>query len=271
MNNSEKEQLIIDYIYGELKGQKLNEFERELAANPALREEVMSLGGLREQLSAVKDEEMDEPVMILSERKKSFMWKHWMSVAATLLFFLTFSYLTGFQVQNINGSMVLSFGAPVIIDDKEMPAQNLLEKMIEAKFDALQDVVDQKIIGMQSGLDSEIESLKVAQESLISEAVKEIGKKNEKYVAGFVAQLSEGQRDFIENMFTAQIEQQDVYMQKVVNDFAAYMEEQRQEDLEYISGYITAVKDDSEQANLITRDLIASIYTQVNNSYVNED
>lgn len=268
MNKETDKINLISYLYGELSVKEKKDFELLMQNNPELKREYEELVSTREFTQKLSDKSIEEPLFIPPVRKTGFKWKHWMSVAATLLFFLLFSFFTGFRVNKENGHLIIGFGLPQKMEENEsftkQEVESLLNKSL-AEYDAKLDARWQNVTGSLEGRFSQLELKNTNQ---MNQAVNRLAKVNQQQIEGYVAQLSEEQKDQIKTLLASQSENQEEFLKDILLDFGSFMEKQRASDLEYIESYITSVQEESRKGEIENRELLASIVNQASNKIV---
>lgn len=256
---------LIDFVYGNLPETERLQVEQAISSNASVKKQVEDLSESRSFLHNLEDEEILEPDRFIWEltkkqNKQRALWPI-TAVAASLTLLLVVAYTTQFRVSY--GSLELAFRNTAQV---EMPP-TLTNKQV-------QEMINQSIVANNvdfvSQLDnskSEFEAKLAANNKLqlkdmhrIAANSKELPKEQ---VQAYLAQLSESNRTMVNDFFTASAVEQKDYMNSMLTDFFAYMDEQRRDDYNVLQTNINDLEYKSDRKTEETDQVIASILTTV--------
>jgi hypothetical protein len=103
------------------------------------------------------------------------------------------------------------------------------------------------------------------QEEQISFLSKQDKSLSDQQILNFVDQMKDENKQQIASFFNASLQEQDKYVQLVLNEFAKYLNEQRQDDLKMIQANFLEMRSNTDERQYETEKILTSIITTVNN------
>lgn len=271
----DKRQIKLDmmaYLYGELSPDEKRRFEDALDADPALRQEWNALREVRNRLSDLADKEVLEPMLLL-DRKPSGAFTGFfapraftllrpvLAIAASLILLMVAGNLTQFSLQRDDSGFSLSFNrpqAPALTGEQinEIVRQEVARSAgaLNSRLDATENNFQQKLASLQSATRPAAKGVPAA------------GQLTREEVIGLIAEAQAGNLKQVQEFLAAATVEQQAYFRTAVTELSDYLQEQRAQDLLYIGQNLVYLKDYQEQSKQETRDLLASIFTNVNTS-----
>lgn len=269
MNWKPSETEIIDYLYGEMNPEKVEEMEKFIQTNPEFSKELSEVRMTMGILPVMHDEEVIPPVPlagILGE--KSFTrinsgWLYPISIAASIAAILVVGYFTNFSISLGGQGFSIGFNKPV-------PEVNTLD---EAQIQAL---IDQSLINRSAEWDSKLETVKTGfTTNLQQERTRTDGKiyqltqkkpeLEEEQVLAFISMLKDENSKMMNSFFEVSTEEQQEFMRNILVDYNSYLIKQRQQDMQFIQANMLELKNSSDQKQEETDKILANIISTVNN------
>lgn len=261
-----KEQLI-DFVYGTLPEAERLKVEEAMKQNSNVKKEVDALNQSRAFLGNLEDEEVLEPDRFIWEltkrqHKQRSIWPA-VAVAASLSLLLITAYLTKLHVTV--GAFELAFGNTPTEMPQQLSAdqvQNMINKSITSNNVQLVSQIDDVKSDFKTQLAAN-NKLQLKDMQRIAANYKEIP---EDQVKAYLDQLSESNRTMINDFFVTSAKKQNEYMNSILTDFYAFVDNQRQEDLKAIQANFTDLEYKNRLQDQQTDQILASIITTANNS-----
>jgi len=249
---------LMDYLYGEMEEQEKREFENLLEKNPDLKNEFENLRRTRQLLKNVSNQEVEQPLWLNVNQNPvthtGFYKKTGMIAASIVIVLLVFNF-SGFNASYQDGSLNIRFGkAPNVGNELEAPIeeQDFSMKAIEKILVQREDSIYNRISEMQKMLITEIEKSKqtkpVVSEAALKAFSEELARENYQRLADLIVQANQDQKIFSENLML---------------DFADYMEEQRLNDLQLIEYAINSLQQNTEVQQQETAILLTQLLSQM--------
>ncbi|MEO1052345.1 MAG: hypothetical protein AAFX87_17055 [Bacteroidota bacterium] len=280
------ESSLIAYLYGELAPEERQEVEAYLAENPEVQKELEGLQEVRNIMGKLPDKEViapefvwdAEPVMVSG---KSTAWYHFpwmrtvMGVAASVIIILLLGYLTDLNIAYNNNELRIAFGQTEPRQESDLN-DRFLAKGEALTADDVKALVEQELNDHNALLTSKIDSVGENMQGLLAKnQISQADIKNvlaqqantyQVEVQQYVSQMKEENIKMINSFFEVSVDEQKEYMSTLLNDFAEYVQNQRQEDLIYIQTRFEDLKEDNSTYQVETDQILASIINTVNNS-----
>ena len=265
---------IIDYLYGEITPEQKDEFEKYLSANPEFSRELDEIRETLGLLPVVPDEEVIPPVPIpgiTSHRNSSVAGRKWLypvSIAASIAFLLLVGYLTNFSISIGGEGFSLGFNKPVeeinTIDQAQVQA--LIDNSLKAHNAEWNSEIESVKVGFANNLQQE-RSLTDGKINRLSRNKPEL---DEEQVLAFLSQLRDENDKMMKSYYEASAAEQQEYMRNVLIEFNSYINQQRQEDIQYFQANLLNLKSSTDQKQEETNKILANIITTVNQNSVGQ-
>ncbi len=240
-----QEEKIIDYLYGELKGKDLQDFESWLMKNPKAMEEVKQLRDLRAALKSIPDQEVIVPSELTGPSQSgagkgrsrllngAFLWAGAIAAAVTLVILV--GVALGVRIEAGGGQVVIAFGDG--IEDSrqhETPGDLLtkaeMEQILAKREDALQSEIGNSIRDIRKDLDEDLNTRLAS------------------WSSGGSSKGISGQAEMnkiIESLRQELQKDNEEYLNHVLTEFYMYMESQRADDLQYYQARLNNLEDET--------------------------
>jgi hypothetical protein len=273
------------YLYGELEGKDKERMDQYLLGNIEARKEFERFQNLRKLMSSVDDKEVIAPPIIIEGTRQRFLWntpafRTIVSIAASLLLIILVGKATGARVSITDNEFRLSFGeqrpsvqptpeqsgrpTPVLTADD---VQTMINSSLASNNSTLQEnwTAAQKrmFTESQKKLDASIRenlavtSLKI--DELLQTAATASRGQVEAYVATLERENSQRMKDYFELTST----QQKKYIEDLVVDFAQYLQQQRNNDLQLIQNRLMNIEQNTTSFQQETEQILTSIISSV--------
>ncbi|MEO1256846.1 MAG: hypothetical protein AAFY41_18440, partial [Bacteroidota bacterium] len=259
MSYKPEESTLIAYLYEELSEEDMKRVEEYLSGSAEARKELEDLKMSKLFLSNAKDKEVDVPTftfnnpssVVVAGGSPSFFWKKLAAIAASIALILLTGYLTNFQLSVGQDGLQVSFER-----SNENYNQEEVASIIASAIDKNNQLMKKDLVATEVVLRDMILS---TQNETKSSAVNlnDVSGINEKLVA---------QRNELMEVLRGMIESSEVgqkqHIDKVLNDFAVYLDVQRQNDLDVIQSKFNSLENETElnlfQTNTILSNLISN-------------
>ena len=256
---------LIDFVYGNLPETERLQVEQAIKSNPSIKKQVQDIQESRSFLHNLEDEEILEPDRFIWEltkkqNKQRALWPI-TAVAASLTLLLLVAYATQFRVSY--GSLELAFGNSTPIELPQALSNEQVQQMINKSIVAN----NVSFVSQLDNTKSDFEAKLVANNKLQLKDMHRIAANSKdlpkEQVQAYLTQLSESNRTMVDEFFTASAVEQKDYMNTILTDFFAYMDEQRKDDIYVLQTNIDDLEYKNEQKTQETDQVIASILTSV--------
>ena len=264
MSYKPEESTLIAYLYGELSEEEKNRVEQYLSEHNEARKELNDMKEVLGIMGQAKDREVETPVFSFTNPSKVIVdgndtgnwWRYPLSIAASIALLMVVGYLTSFRVASVDGQMRIAFG------NESMPEETFtkdqVKEMIAVALDENDKLVNQKLAEAKSDLITQAnqETPVELDQQLLNKYIQRLRQYNAETMAGLLEESELEQRR---------------YTDQVVQDFAIFLDLQRQDDMELIQSRIQNISEDTERFNRQTGQILTSLLstdeTQNNNQY----
>jgi len=242
-------EILVSYLYGELDEQTAQEVATYLAQHPEEKAELEELNDVRVSLAHISTKMPNKPLVISSFEKPlkkasssgmTNFSKNLLSMAASLALLLVAAYLTNFKVSQTTNGFEISFGKS---PSQEVIKGNGLEmKDVEA-------LLTQKLNEKDAYYQKEISSLKdkanMSQNTALAQNNGETFTKKE--VMDLIQKARKEDYTMMQQIFTANNQEQNAYLNNAFKAFAAYWEQKREQDLNQIDKTLSTFKEQASE------------------------
>lgn len=267
------------YLYGELEGAEKEKMEQYLLSDPHARKELEQYQQLRKMMGTVEDKEVIAPPIVVGDNRQRFMWntpavRMVASIAASLLIIILVGKLTGTQISMSNNEFRLSFGdapksevvQPATQGLSAMEVQNMINESLNQNNIAMQASWKET----QQKLDASIRSNLASNSGKIDKLVKEASNASQEQIRQFVSTLQNENTEVVKNYFQLSSTEQKKYIEGLLVDFAKYLQQQRNDDLQLVQTQLKALEQNTDMFKQETEQILTSIITTVNGAEVKE-
>lgn len=269
------ESTLIDYLYGELDPEEMGRVQAYLDENPEVKEELVSMSETRDMLQVLPDEPVSPPLLILDEgnkprigkflRPNTWFQQNWLGgVAATVSILVMSFLLSRFDLSKTDQGWTLQSRSS---NTQKALAQLEAERTAhQAEMDSLRNWVDQ---AMQRNNDSMLRALQQSMDSQMevvqrqSQQIAEARRLNEAQIAKLSKDIRAENYKTMINMVSFANQQQKVYTQQILEEFALVLEEQRIQDLSRIEAVFARMIDQADLEQQQTELMWAQLMKQL--------
>jgi hypothetical protein len=276
MNSNVNEQDLMAYLYGELEGEEKARVEKHLLENPQANAEFEKFQRMRGLLSSVEDKEVIAPPIFVGDPKQRFIWnapyfKTIVSIAASLLLIMLVGKLTGTKINYSNSELRLSFGdSPVKTNAVEVNKNALttaeVQEMINQSLAQNNVAVNASLKESQEKLDASIRQNLAQNSGKIDRLVRESAKASQAQISQYVSGLQSENMQVVKDYFQLTSTDQKKYIENLLVDFAQYMQQQRNNDIQVVQTQLSSLKQNTDIFKQETEQILTSIISTVNNS-----
>lgn len=264
MSYKPEESTLIDYLYGELSKEEHEKVEAYLRTNKEAREALDALQKTRGLMSQLKDRTPEVPTftfdrstnVIVGMTNEKAWWRYSMAVAAGIALIMIAGYLTTFRIETSANGIQLGFGESTKVSNSLTKAE--VQSMIAETMALTKQATDAQIDKVRGEFVSQIEaqSGQEVDPGLLNRYLAQLNDQNEKSLDGRIE--------------ASEIEQRQ-YIKQVVEDFAIFLDLQRQKDMHLIQARFETITNDAElnrqQANQILTTLFSTDLEGESNQY----
>jgi len=238
---------MMDYLYDELNPAEKKAFEEELARNPELKEEMEAFQRSKNALGYWEDEKISAPPFFNiqpSQKQNSSQngLKWFLSIAASLLILMVAAKFTGMEISNQEGGFRIAFG-------EEDSTNKQLDKS------EIQQMVNVALSNYEDKLDDERKEDKQELENYLTQQ----SQQNEKLINNYLTDMQESNMEMMQTYWKESNDQQQVYTERLMTNFADYIEEQRKEDMDYLFAKMELMESDKDLFKIETGQMINSL------------
>ena len=265
---------IIDYLYGEIAPDLKENFEKYLNENKEFAKELDEIRDTMGILPIVPDEEVIPPVPLMGIGDGKILgaqgrrWLYPVSIAASIAFLLIVGYFTRFSISIGGEGFSLGFNNPVqeIKTMDETQVQALIDNSLKAKNEEWNSQIESVKVGFVNNLQEE----RTITDGKINHLTHNKPQLDEEQVLAFLNQLKDENEKMMKSYYEASAEEQQEYMRNVLIEFNNYINQQRQEDIQYFQANLINLKSSTDQKQEQTDKILANIITTVNQNSVGQ-
>ena len=271
------EQDLMAYLYGELEGEETEMVEQYLLENPDARLELEKLKQLRHALGHIKDKEVIAPPIFIGDSRPPVIWnapyfKTIASIAASLLLIMLVGRLAGLQIGYAGNELRISFGKPAqrpeVVDVR--PAESLtsgeVQQMINASLQQNNVTMQETWAETQKKLDASIVKNLASNSAKIDNLVKESSAASQQQIRDFVSSIQAENVQVVKSYFQLSSAEQKQYIESLLVDFAKYLQQQRNDDLQVVQTQLNSLQKNSDTFKQETEQILSSIISTVGNN-----
>jgi hypothetical protein len=280
MNYKPNEAEWMAYLYGELAGEERKQMERYLADHAEARKELENMKALQQLLQTVKDKEVIAPPLVLGNERIFKLWQYpyaktIVSVAASLLLLMLVGRVTQTSIATTDNGIQISFGENR--KDKELltePALSLaqVQQMINSSLaqnnSYWQTTVENSNEQIKASIHKTFAST-AQNNKRVDALVQQVAAASKNEIQGYVATLQTENMKLMQNYLQLTTTEQKDYMETLLVDFAKYLQQQRNDDLQLLQTKITDVEQTNNLFKAETEQILTSIISNGNSSFQN--
>ena len=238
---------MMDYLYDELNPEDRKAFEEELSRNSDLKEELEAFQSGKEMLHNWEDEKVSAPPFFAiykspekNNSQNGFKW--FVSIAASFLILMVAAKFTGLEISNQNDGFRIAFG-------QKKQAVDEIDKA------EIQQMVNLALTNYEEKLDAERNEDMQELENYLTQQ----SKQNKNLISNYLTALQKSNIEVMQTYWKESNDQQQVYTEQLLSDFAEYVQEQRQEDMDYLFAKMELMESDKDLFKIETGQMINAL------------
>ena len=267
------------YLYGELEEDERRQFDQYILQNPEAQIELEKFRNLRSVLSSVEDKEVIAPPIVIGGETaangngRQLFWsspylRAIASIAASLLLIILVGKLTGAEITVTNREFRLSFGTtPTPVKEQNPVATGLSEEevreMINASLEKNNDRMQTSLNETQKKLEASIRSSLAANSGNIDQLVRQASTASQDQIRAFAETIRDENMQQVKDYFQLTSTEQKNYIENLLIDFAKYLQQQRNDDLQLVQTRMNSLEQNSVLFRQETEQILSSIITTV--------
>lgn len=267
---------LMAYLYGELEGKEKERLEQYLLENAEARIELERLKQLRTLMGQVKDKEVIAPPIFVGDHKPRF-WIHTpylktiISIAASLILVILVARVTGLRIDASDGQLTMGFGErsqPVTtasIPDQKTISEEQVKQLINASLQQNNSAMQANWEDTRKKLDASIVRNLNQSSERIDQLVRQSSEASQQQIRDFVGSMQTENMQLVKNYFQLNSTEQKKYVESLLVDFAKYLQEQRNNDLQVVQTQIKSMEKNTDLFKQETEQILSSIITTVGN------
>lgn len=271
------------YLYNEMEGAEKEKMEQYLLSSVEARQELEQFRMLRKQMATVHDKEVIAPPIVMQDNSNQrFIWnapylKVVASIAASLLIIMLAGWLTDAQISAGNGEFKISFGKqtvqPELDTEQVVPAltsaevQNMIQQAVAQNNQAMQTSWNES----QHKLDASIKQNLAVNSAKVDKLVREASTASQDQIRSFVSTMQAENMASVKNYFQLTSSEQKDYIENLLVDFAKYLQQQRNDDLQLVETRLTRIEKNTTVFKEETEQILSSIINTVGTNNVKEE
>jgi hypothetical protein len=264
---------LIAYLYGEMSTEQRLRFEKEMESDPELEKEFLDLKQVRNGLSHLGDKEVMEPFFLWGKngsnrwagsfrRKSLILFKPIVAVAASLVILLLVGYATKFSISYQSGLLYIGFNRSAPVETAHPLTEDQILNLVRNEIDRNNSGILTRLKNTEEKIDTRFASLEAEQEDKpqYQPAVNTV---TEKELQNYYQQMRQTNATLMENYLRNATVQQQEYFQSMMNQFTVYLQDQREEDLRLIRRSLLNLKENQDQQQQETQQILATLLNNV--------
>jgi hypothetical protein len=266
------------YLYNECEDGLKEKIEAYLKNNVEAQQEFAQLKKMRSVLSSVKDKEVIAPSIVIAESSKASIWHvpYWKtvaSIAASLLIVMLCAKFLGLRLEINQQAISLRFGTekdlPVVehtkadSQDQSTLTSAEVQDMINAALAQNNQTMEVSWQQTQRKLDASLRENLANTSSKIDQLVRESSLASQAQIQDFVATMQAENMQTVKSYFQLSSAEQKSYVEGLLVDFAKYLQQQRQDDLQLVQTRINSMQKNTDVFKQETEQILTSLIYKV--------
>lgn len=275
MNYKPDEGTLMAYLYGELESAEKEKVERYLFEHPDARMELEKLQQVRYVLGKVKDKEVIAPPIVIDSHSGRFSWnspyvKTIIAIAASLLLVMVVGRLTNASLSIADRQLKITFGNPsnavqvVSNPSPEGITAEEVQQMINSSLTQNNEMIQANWSETQQKLDASIRNNLASNSNRIDQLMKETSNASQQQIQAYLASAQTENMRLVKDYFQLTSSDQKQYVEDLLVDFAKYLQEQRQGDLQIVQSRLNNLEQNTDQFKQQTEQILSSIISNTN-------
>lgn len=279
MNYKPDEGTLMAYLYGELEGTEKEKLERYLFEHPEIRMELEKLQQVRHVMGMVKDKEVIAPPIVIDNHSRGLRWnapyvKTILAIAASLLILMVAGRLTNTNLSFADQQLKISFGKPVDFalpqETNNQPTEGIsaeeVQQMINASLTQNNELIKASWSETQEKLDASIRQNLVSNSNRIDQLMKQTSNASQEQIQAYLTAAQTENLRLVKDYFQLTSSEQKQYLEDLLVDFAKYLQQQRNDDLQIVQSRLNSLEQNTDQFKQETEQILSSIISNTNTS-----
>ncbi|HWA34294.1 MAG TPA: hypothetical protein VG737_09210 [Cyclobacteriaceae bacterium] len=271
MSYKPDEATLISYLYGELEGDEVKMVEEYLEKNPVEKKRLEEWAFARSAMKSLGDKEVIAPPIFVGGEGRSIpFWKQNyfrmpLGIAASFVFILVAAKILGLSIGYSNDELRISFG-----EKQAKVAPGLTKVAPGLTKDEVREMIGESLASNNQILQASwtedrkqmVESVKKnlsTSPGKINELMKKASVANEDEIRRFVAQMQNDNLKLLKEYVQLSSAGQRQYVEGLLVDFAKYLQEQRNQDIEFFQTRMNTVEKNTDQLKQETEEILTSL------------
>jgi hypothetical protein len=279
MNYKPDEGTLMAWLYGELEGVEKEKVERYIFENPEARLELEKLQQVRHIMGMVKDKEVIAPPIVIDNHGKGFNLnspyvKTVLAIAASLLIIMVAGRLTNTSLTFADRQLKISFGNTV---ESTLPQTQNNETAIGLTANEVQQMINNSLTEnneqmkaswseTQEKLDASIRQNLVNNSVRIDQLVRQTSNASQEQIQSYLTTAQAENMRLVKDYFQLTSSEQKQYIEDLLVDFAKYLQQQRNSDLQIVQSRLNSIEQNTDQFKQETEQILSSIISNTTSS-----
>jgi membrane-associated HD superfamily phosphohydrolase len=266
------------YLYDELEGEEKQRMELYLLENPEARQELTRFENIRSVLRSIEDQEVIAPPIFIGETRQRSLWnspglKLALSIAASLILVILVAKFTGLRMDVSNNEFRLGFGEPetkTIEKPQELTetstkgiTQDEVQAMIAAALQQNNNSLQANWKESQAKFDASIRKNLATNTERIDGLMQQAATASQDQVREYIASLQAENMNQVKDYFQLTSNEQKKYMENLLVDFAQYLQQQRNNDLQIVQSQMQSLEQNTNIFKKETEQILTGIISSV--------
>lgn len=270
MNNKPDEATLISYLYGELESAEQLQVEQYLQKNPEERQRLEEWLSARNIMARLQDKEVIAPPIIVGAEVATPWWKERyfrlpLGMAASLLLFLVAARLMNLSATWSPGELRIGFG----VVQKTEPAvpsitEHQVNDMIQSRLSRNNEVLQASWSEDRKSLEQSIQKNLNVNSTKIDRLVETASAASQEQVRNFVGQMQSDNLKLMKDYMQLSAAGQKEYIETILVDFSKYLQEQRNQDLQFFQTRMSKIETNTDLFKQETEQILTSLITNGN-------
>jgi hypothetical protein len=279
MNYKPDEGTLMAWLYGELEGTEKEKVERYIFAHPEIRLELEKLQQVRDIMGRVKDKEVIAPPIVIDNHSRDFFLnspyvKTVLAIAASLLIIMVVGRLTNTSLSFEDRQVKISFGnsaEPTLPHvERGQPAMSLtaseVQQMINNSLTENNELMKANWNETQQKLHASIQQNLVSNSDRIDLLVKQTSNASQEQIQSYLTTAQAENMRLVKDYFQLTSSEQKQYIEDLLVDFAKYLQQQRNNDLQVVQSRLNSIEQNTDQFKQETEQILSSIISSTTSS-----
>lgn len=270
MINKPDEATLISYLYGELDSAEQLQVEQYLQRNPEEKKRLEEWSSARDIMARLQDKEVIAPPIIVGGDVSAPWWKERyfrlpLGMAASLMLFLVAAWLMNLSVTYSRNELRIGFGVAQKTETV-VPAvtESQVNEMIRSSVSRNNEVLQASWSEDRKSLEQSIKKNLNVNSAKIDRLVETASAASQEQVRNFVGQMQSDNLKLMKDYMQLSAAGQKEYIETILVDFSKYLQEQRNQDLQFFQTRMSKIETNTDLFKQETEQILTSLIT--NNS-----